>query len=88
MITRHYDAIGVNEDLFTATIMEQLALKNPTEIITHVYEHPQPRVLIASVARVVLRLAEQNNDRAQKIIEHAAHHLTHFIQIMLKKSLS
>lgn len=54
-------------------------------IITHVYEHPQPRVLIASVARVVLRLAEQNNDRAQKIIEHAAHHLTHFIQIMLKK---
>ena len=68
LITRHYDAIGVNEDLFTATIMERLALKNPTEIITHVYEHPQPRVLIASVARVVLRLAEQNNDRAQKLL--------------------
>lgn len=84
-ITRHYDAIGVNEDLFTATILEQLALKDPSEIITHVYEHPQPRVLIASIARVVLCLAEQNNDRAQKIIEHAIHHLTQFIQIILKK---
>ena len=88
LITRHYDAIGVNEDLFTATIMEQLALKNPTEIITHVYEHPQPRVLIASVARVVLRLAEQNNDGAMKIIEQATHHLVQFIQTMFKKSRS
>ncbi|QSB12005.1 hypothetical protein JTI58_10555 [Lysinibacillus fusiformis] len=84
-ITRHYDAFGVNEDLFTATILNQLALKNPTEIITHVYEHLQPRVLIASLARVVLRLAEQNNDRAKKIIGQAAHHLVQFIQIMLKK---
>ncbi|WP_342442271.1 BadF/BadG/BcrA/BcrD ATPase family protein [Lysinibacillus sp. FSL K6-0057] len=84
-ITRHYDAFGLNEDLFTATILDQLALKNPTEIITHVYEHLQPRVFIASLARVVLRLAEQNNDRAKKIIEQATHHLVQFIQIMLKK---
>lgn len=84
-IARHYDAFGVNENLFTETILEHLALKNPTEIITYVYEHPQPRVIIASIARAVLRLAEQNNDRTMKIIEQAAHHLVQFIQTMFKK---
>ncbi len=33
----------------------------------------------------MLRLAEQNNDRAMKIIEQATHHLVQFIQTMFKK---
>lgn len=85
IIAQHYDVFGMNGDVFTAAILEQLALKNPTDIITQVYEHPQPRVLIASLARTVLRLAEQQNVKAENIIEQAVHHLVQFIQTMLKK---
>ncbi|WP_342504252.1 BadF/BadG/BcrA/BcrD ATPase family protein [Lysinibacillus sp. FSL L8-0126] len=85
VIAQHYDVFGMNGDVFTAAILEQLTLTNPTDIITHVYEHPQPRVLIASIARTVLSLAEQQNDKAKNIIEQAVHHLVQFLQTMLKK---
>lgn len=84
-IAQHYDVFGMNGDVFTATILNQLSLTNPADIITQVYEDPQPRVLIASLARTVLRLAEQQNAKAENIIKQAVHHLVQFIQTMLIK---
>ncbi|WP_155592596.1 N-acetylglucosamine kinase [Lysinibacillus cavernae] len=84
-IAQQYDVLGSNGDVFADTILEQLAISDPTEIITLIYEHPQPRVCIASIARTVLRLAEQNNERAKDIIEKAVIYLVQLIQTMLKK---
>lgn len=84
-ITRQYDAYGLNEDAFSKAILERLALTDPTEIITLIYEHTQPRICISSITRTVLLLATQNNEIAKRIVDRAVTHLVQLLQKMFRK---
>ncbi|MBG9691521.1 N-acetylglucosamine kinase [Lysinibacillus sp. fkY74-1] len=84
-ITRQYDACGLYEDAFSKAVLERLALTDPTEIITLIYEHSQPRICISSIARTVLLLATQNNETAKRIADHAVTHLVQLLQMMFRK---
>jgi N-acetylglucosamine kinase-like BadF-type ATPase len=84
-ITRQYDAYGLNEDAFSKAILERLALTDPTEIITLIYEHTQPRICISSITRTVLLLATQNNEIAKRIVDRAVTHLVQLLQMMFRK---
>jgi len=85
VIAQHYDAFGRDGDAFTEAILKQLVLKDPTEIITFIYEHAQPRVLIASIVQTVLQLAEQGNKTAEIIIERAITCLAQLLLTMFQK---
>ncbi|MCR8854481.1 N-acetylglucosamine kinase [Lysinibacillus fusiformis] len=85
IITRQYDACGLYEDAFSKAVLERLALTNPTEIITLIYEQSQPRICISSIARTVLLLATQNNEIAKRIVDRAVTHLVQLLQMMFRK---
>lgn len=84
-ITQHYDAFGRDDDALTEAILEQLGLKDPTEMITVIYEHAQARALIASIVQTVLQLAEQGHETAKDIIERATTYLAQLLLTMFQK---
>jgi len=85
VVSQHYDAFGQDGDVLTEAILKQLGLKDPTEMITMIYEHPQPRALIASTVQTVLQLAEQGNETAKVIIERATTCLVQLLLTMFQK---
>jgi N-acetylglucosamine kinase-like BadF-type ATPase len=78
-IIRSYDGRDQNRDVLTCYILKKLGLETPEQLITFIYEDPYPRKLIASVAKYVINLAEQDEPNAQLIIFQAVDQLTQFV---------
>ncbi|KMM36864.1 N-acetylglucosamine kinase [Guptibacillus hwajinpoensis] len=70
-----HDGREKRDETFIAEVLSFLKLRNATELITTIYEDPYPRMKIASLAQVVIQLAEQKNRQATTILNKALDHL-------------
>ncbi|WP_347548653.1 BadF/BadG/BcrA/BcrD ATPase family protein [Pseudalkalibacillus hwajinpoensis] len=70
-----HDGREEGDEVFSNEVLAFLNLKSSPEIITAIYEDPYARMKIASLARIVLVLAERKNRTAELIVKSAIDHL-------------
>lgn len=86
-ISKLYD---LNEELdeFSEEVLKYLQLNNIVDIITKIYEQEQPRLIVSSIAKIVLKLAERGNDVACRIVFDAVAQLVHLLEIIYSREES
>lgn len=75
MVASMQDGRVKRDETFIAEVLSFLDLTIAPELITAIYEDPYPRMKIASLAQVVIQLAEQKNGSATTIVNKALDHL-------------
>ncbi|MBN8210450.1 hypothetical protein JI666_16975 [Bacillus sp. NTK071] len=71
MVASMHDGREKRDETFVTEVLSFLKLTNVPELITSIYEDPYPRMKIASIAQVVILLAEKKNRSAMMIVNKA-----------------
>ncbi|WP_226655097.1 N-acetylglucosamine kinase [Guptibacillus hwajinpoensis] len=74
------------DEAFCREVLSFLNLKSAPEMITAIYEDPYARMKIASVAEVVIALAEKQNQTALGLVQHAFLKLSELIDAIEVRS--
>ncbi|KAA0548416.1 hypothetical protein FZW96_07530 [Bacillus sp. BGMRC 2118] len=85
MILRSFDGRDEKKEAITEHILNHLGLERPEQLITFIYEDPYPRKVIASIAKHVIFLAEQNEQHATVIIQHAMDQLIELVSSIVRQ---
>ncbi|TKD70885.1 N-acetylglucosamine kinase [Pseudalkalibacillus hwajinpoensis] len=75
MVAAMHDGTEKRDEVFVTEVLSFLQLTSASEMITAIYEDPYPRMKIASIAKVVILLAEQKNLPAMMIMNKAMEQL-------------
>ncbi|WP_455663398.1 N-acetylglucosamine kinase [Pradoshia sp.] len=67
-VLKHHDGRRDEGEALTASVLEHFGLKQPMELITHIYEASYPRETIAGLGRRVIELAREGNKDALEIM--------------------
>ncbi|ARI77713.1 N-acetylglucosamine kinase [Halobacillus mangrovi] len=86
LISAMHDGREKKDEAFIAKMLSDLDLTTIPEVITKIYENPYPRLKIASLARTVIILAEQQNPAALTLIYKSIDDLLGFVKIIEKKN--
>lgn len=83
-VMKAYDGLGADTSL-TTLILTQHRLKDPMELVPHIYRAELPRTEIAGLSELVERAAEQSDRVAVSILEEAAHDLAQMVMAVFNK---
>ncbi len=61
-------------------VMDALVLDEPSEIISHLYKHPNPKLAIASLSKAAYLACEKGDTYANNIFEDAAYELAQLVK--------
>ncbi|MCA0991504.1 N-acetylglucosamine kinase [Guptibacillus hwajinpoensis] len=81
-----HDGRLIVDKAFCDELLSFLKLTSVTEMITAIYEDPYARMKIASVAEVVIALAEKRNPTALGLVQHAYQKLSELINAIEVRS--
>jgi N-acetylglucosamine kinase-like BadF-type ATPase len=87
MILRAHDGRDSEKKHLTKYILDQFGLNSAEQLITFIYENAYPRQLIASVAKYVITLAEQGEQNAKEITQHAIDSLAELVISIVDKDV-
>ncbi|QHA93491.1 BadF/BadG/BcrA/BcrD ATPase family protein [Bacillus sp. N1-1] len=77
-----HDGRAITDEAFCREVLSFLKLRYAPEIITAIYEDSYARMKIASLAEVVIDLAEKQNSTALGLIQHAYRKLSELIDVI------
>ncbi|UFT98708.1 hypothetical protein KO561_16140 [Radiobacillus kanasensis] len=83
-VMKAYDGRGSNSAL-TEVILQYLDLQDPSELVTAIYESSNPRQSIASLARPVLELAANGDQKAEGLVHHAIGNLLELLNGVVRR---
>lgn len=86
-VTKYHDQHGECGQLerLTQVVLQHYNIQDPSDIITAVYEHENPRTSIASIAMSVLDLAEQKYEPAVEIVHQAVSALVELLTTIFER---